>query len=98
MRYYWLRDRQTQQQFNIFWGKGVNNDADYFTKHHAIKDNLARRSRYVKDKIKPIHQNLVHLFQQNCSHQPMSCEGVLLRHNNVINDVTINHTTSNVMR
>ena len=52
MRYYWLRDRQTQQQFNIFWEKGVSNDADYFTKHHAIKEHLTRQSRYVKEKIK----------------------------------------------
>ena len=63
MHYYWLRDHLTQQQFNIFWEKGVNNDADYFTKHHAIKDHLARQSIFLKDKIKPIHQKLVHLFQ-----------------------------------
>ena len=48
MRYYWLRDRQTKKQFDIFWEKRVNNEADYFTKLHAIKDHLARQSRYKK--------------------------------------------------
>ena len=42
MRYYWLRDRQTQKQFLFFWDKGANNEADYFTKHfpasyHRVK-------------------------------------------------------------
>ena len=50
MRYYWLRDRQTQQQFLFFWDKGTNNDADYFTKHHPTKYHRHKRSRYVKDK------------------------------------------------
>ena len=35
MRYHWLRDRQTQQQFKIFWEPGDNNNGDYFTKHHT---------------------------------------------------------------
>ena len=37
MKYHWLRDRQTQGQFNIYWDKGSNNHADYFTKHHPTK-------------------------------------------------------------
>ena len=51
MRYYWLRDRQTKQQFLFFWDKGSNNDADYFTKHHPTKYHRHKRSRYVQDKI-----------------------------------------------
>ena len=49
MRYHWLRDRQTQQQFNIFWEKGINNEADYFTKHHPTTHHRAKRPRYVRD-------------------------------------------------
>ena len=52
MRYHWLRDRLTQQQFNIFWEKGVTNDADYFTKHHATSHHRAQRAKYVRDKLK----------------------------------------------
>ena len=51
MRYYWLRDRQTQQQFLFFWDKGSNNDADYFTKHFPASYHRVKRSRYVQDKI-----------------------------------------------
>ena len=34
MRYHWLKDRIEQLQFNLYWGKGKLNRADYFTKHH----------------------------------------------------------------
>ena len=40
-RYYWLRDRVTQQQFRIYWDKGIDNWADYFTKHHPKKYHRA---------------------------------------------------------
>ena len=56
MRYYWLRDRQTQQQFLFFWDKGSNNDADYFTKHFPAKYHQVKRPRYVQDKLNIIHQ------------------------------------------
>ena len=35
MRFYWLRDRAAQKQFHIFWRKGNDNFADYYTKHHS---------------------------------------------------------------
>jgi hypothetical protein len=34
MRFYWLKDRQEQGQFNIHWEPGKFNLADYPTKHH----------------------------------------------------------------
>ena len=72
MRYYWLRDRSNQQQFNIYWDKGVNNHADYPTKHHPTIVHRNKRERYVKDKI-----NLLRLsFQQTPKTVPS--EGVLL--------------------
>ena len=51
MRYHWLRDCQTQNQFNIFWEKGANIEADYFTKHHPTAYHRAQRSKYVRDKL-----------------------------------------------
>ena len=52
MRYYWLRDKMAQQQFNIFWDKGANNHADYPTKHHPTKHhvNIRKKQQYVRDK------------------------------------------------
>ena len=33
MRFYWIRDRSNQDQFNIYWKPGSTNRGDYFTKH-----------------------------------------------------------------
>ena len=56
MRYYWLRERQTKQQFKIFWDSGKNNHADYPTKHHPTTHHLEvrRKDQYVRDKF-PIY-------------------------------------------
>jgi hypothetical protein len=34
MRFYWIKDRVKQGQFNVYWGPGFQISADYFTKHH----------------------------------------------------------------
>ncbi len=34
MQFHWLRDRECQQQFRIYWQPGKLNYADYWTKHH----------------------------------------------------------------
>jgi len=54
MRYHWLRKKQTKDVFRIFWDKGSNNHADYFTKHHPAKHHLEvrRTLQYVRDRIK----------------------------------------------
>ena len=67
MRYYWLRDRKAQQQFQFFWDKGTNNEADYFTKHWATIIHRLKRNKYVKDKLMFLSQVPNH----------MDCEGVL---------------------
>ena len=52
MRYYWLRDQLTKQQFKFVWNKGEHNHADYATKHHPTKHHLNIRctKQYVRDK------------------------------------------------
>ncbi len=37
MRFHWLRDRECQEQFRIYWRPGKLNYADYWTKHHPAK-------------------------------------------------------------
>ncbi len=49
MRFYWVRDRVKQGQFIIYWKKGVENDADYFTKHHPPAHHRRMRSRYLHE-------------------------------------------------
>jgi hypothetical protein len=66
MSYHWLRNREAQGRFNIYWRPGGTNLVDYFTKHHApahhvnvraefltrIKDLLeARQTKQSRDKI-----------------------------------------------
>ena len=46
MRFHWLRDRETQNQFYYYWDRGIHNDADYFTKHHSPKHHLANRHKF----------------------------------------------------
>jgi len=47
MRLHWLRDRECQQQFRIYWRPGKLNYADYWTKHHAAKHHKNIRSEYL---------------------------------------------------
>jgi hypothetical protein len=47
MRYYWVRDRVRQGQFIIYWQRGSDNLADYFTKHHPPSHHRRMRSRYL---------------------------------------------------
>ena len=48
MRYHWLKDRIAQTQFNLYWAKGRNNQADYFTKHYPPSYHKLMRSIYLQ--------------------------------------------------
>ena len=67
MRFHWIRDRQQQQHFRIYWDKAKRNLADYFTKHHSPTHHQAMRHTYLH----PNPQKLANLSQQ------LHCEGVL---------------------
>ena len=47
MRFYWLKDRQKQGQYHIYWAPGSGNRADYFTKHHSPAHHRNMRSHYL---------------------------------------------------
>jgi hypothetical protein len=47
MRWNWLREKATHKQLRIYWDKGQNNNADYFTKHHPPSHHIVQRPRYV---------------------------------------------------
>ena len=49
MRYYWLREKQSTQQFSIIWERAKFNLADYFTKHFSGKYHREIRAKYVHD-------------------------------------------------
>jgi hypothetical protein len=47
MRYHWIRDRDAQGQFKFYWARGINNWADYFTKHHSPSHHIEQRPNYI---------------------------------------------------
>jgi hypothetical protein len=49
MRFYRIRDRVENGDFLVHWRRGVDNDADYFTKHHSPAHHRLLRSRYLHD-------------------------------------------------
>ena len=50
MRFHWLRDPSTKQQIKVYWDKGPNNKADYFTKTHTTPYHRTMRPVYIKDR------------------------------------------------
>ena len=51
MRFHWLRDRECQQQFRIYWRPGKLNYADYWTKHHPTKHHQNTRKEFITPQI-----------------------------------------------
>ena len=48
MRYWWMKDRIQQGQFDLRWSPGKFNLADYFTKHHPPWHHRLMRFRYLQ--------------------------------------------------
>jgi hypothetical protein len=48
MRFYWLKDRECQMQFKVFWKPGKENEGDYFTKHHPPSHHRRVRPTYLQ--------------------------------------------------
>ena len=47
MRFHWLRDRECQNQFKIYWRPGKTNYADYWTKHHSAAHHINMRKEFL---------------------------------------------------
>jgi hypothetical protein len=56
MRFYWIKDRLKQGQFNVYWGPGYQNLADYFTKHHLPAHHKRIREIYIHADEQPINR------------------------------------------
>ena len=66
MQLHWLRDKENNKFFNVFWDKGQNNGADYFTKHFStVHHRRIRETRkYVRDIHTDLKQTINCLFEQ----------------------------------
>jgi hypothetical protein len=56
MRFYWIKHRVKQGQFNVYWGPGFQNVADYFTKHHSPAHHKRMRDVYIHANERPINR------------------------------------------
>ena len=77
MRFYWVRDRVRQGQFKIYWKRGKDQYADYFTKHFPASHHREMRPMYL------------HVEQANSlieSTMLAHCEGVLIQLDPETND------------
>jgi hypothetical protein len=52
-RFHWLKCHHAQQQILYLWRRGVNNRANYASKHHLAKHHQAVQSFYIKDTLQP---------------------------------------------
>ena len=50
MRFHWLRCRDSQGQFRYYWGPGINNRADYWTKRHCAAHHIEKRPEILTSK------------------------------------------------
>ena len=48
MRFYWVRNKMRQNNFQIFWEEENKNLADYVTNHHLIWHHRNIQPRYLK--------------------------------------------------
>ena len=46
MKWHWFREKEVLDQLRVYWDRGTNNDADYFTKHHPPIHHRQMRPRY----------------------------------------------------
>jgi len=49
MRFFWVRDRSDQGQYQVYWKPGSTNKADYASKHHPVQHHRKVRPHYVFD-------------------------------------------------
>ena len=47
MRFHWMKDRILQAQFHLYWMRGKDNQADYFTKHFPPLYHCLMRYKYL---------------------------------------------------
>jgi hypothetical protein len=66
MRFHWLRDRECQQQFKIYWRPGKLNYADYWTKHHSAAHHQNMRKEFLTPCIVLEMLRTLHVELESC--------------------------------
>ena len=76
MYLHWLRNKENKKNFKVQWDKGSNNDADYFTKHHPTIHHRKLRSKFVRDLLSEVTNEILTLSV--CTSR--ESEGMLIRY------------------
>ena len=74
MNMHWLCDKEVLKQILVYWDRGKNNDADYFTKHFPPSVHRQKRPCYIQSA--HIATTIQHRYQTELTGL---CEGVLNR-------------------
>ena len=69
MKLHWLRDSNNKQFFKVYWDKGIDNDADYFTKHHPTVHHRQQRPNFVQDSFKILEEKINSIYMKIQSHR-----------------------------
>jgi hypothetical protein len=56
LHFYWIKDRVKQGQFNVYWGPGYQNLADYFTKHNLPAHHKRMCEIYIHANEQPVNR------------------------------------------
>ena len=69
MQLHWLRDKQNTNHFKVFWDKGSNQSADYWTKHHptVYHRHIRLERKFVRDIHEAFIQKVNAIFLKNSS-------------------------------
>jgi hypothetical protein len=59
MRFYWIKYRVKQGQFNVYWGPVYQNLVDYFTKHHSPAHHKRMCEIYIHTDERPINRKRI---------------------------------------
>jgi hypothetical protein len=65
-RFYWVKDRVEQDQFNVGWAPCDTTMGDYFTKHHSPAHHKHMRPNYLHDKQSPMIRHIILAILRGC--------------------------------
>ena len=79
MNFHWLSDQRQLDNIHVYWDRGPNNKADYYTKHHAPKHHRTVRPDYI---LKGYNLSLYSQFKDII--KTLMCKGILEHSSSII--------------
>ena len=61
MNLHWLRDKEIQKCFRLFWEKGSKNKGE---KHHPTIHQISQRGIYVRDALSMLSNNIASVYNK----------------------------------